>query len=130
MSLAANFRPSEAKTGEVLSQAVGVVRLAFGGAGGGEQRATDGGEGFRRAADTHDFGQLHAVEQIELGELFGGEQFAENIRRRDGTASPRGCQSSGLFVHVVECDATTRGESRPACDGGSEIAKVGGPRGV
>ncbi len=107
-----NFRPGETEAGEIFSQAVGVVGLAFGGARGCEQSATGGGERFRRAADAHDFGQLHTIEQIEIGKLFGGEVFAEYVRRRDRDPSPRGCQASGLFVHVVKCEATFQGTGR------------------
>ena len=111
-SFASDFRPCETKAGEVLPQPVSVVGLAFGGARGSEQSAARRGKRFRRAADAHDFGQLHTIEQIEIGELFGGEVFAEYVRRRDRDPSPRGCQASGLFVHVVKCEATFQGTGR------------------
>ena len=63
--------------GEVLAEAVGVVRGGAAGAGGGEEGAAGFGEARGVAADADHLGELHAVEAVERVQGLAAEQRLE-----------------------------------------------------
>ena len=58
------------KAGEVFAEAVGVVGGFFKLAGGSKEEAARVGEGAGVAADSDNAGELRAIKQVNLGEIF------------------------------------------------------------
>jgi hypothetical protein len=82
--LSRDNRPVEAKTSEVLAQAIGVVGCGLLGSRAIEELPASFGDGAAALTDLDDLLQLQAVEEVEFRILL----FAEKLRQCLGCVAP------------------------------------------
>ena len=126
-----DYLPIQTESGQILSQTVGIVGHLLGVARDVEQLAARFRECAAALANGDHVRKLHSVEEVDCGELLGGEDRLQHIvtslDRGIRRSFPAACQASDFFGHQLRRDPSSKRQRGHARDRGVEVSEVAGP---